>query len=618
MTSRFAIGPLAGALLSSCSPPTALERPIAPQAALVRREPSRPPVETSSVVFVARWGNPAQTLARLTESTGQDLTRAALSTFPGSETALALETPVDLVVALDADSAKGSVRIRFALGLQARSLDSARKAAGSLGMRVQPDADGSIRFVADHFQCLTSAPASDPRPRLVCASDETDLRSLARYVLRELPNEPLATADIHAEFRLDALRSRFSGHTQDLSGPLMAALLDIQSRNQAFDRARGGLLGAMSLEFSSLIDDIERVNVDADVSPQTSDVSAQVSLELRMHTSRLVQTLLAQAASSRAPPDSFFRLPADSTASFFVQGLDLRRLEPEKQLLGALFGEVLGYQGAPPKLRDEAAELISAIPLPTGDLVMSSGSTPLMASPLSKLALAERDLTLERARFGWRVLCVDGPPDRYASYFVKLLSAFGDPVLGPQLRRFIGARRAEVPLQVSARSPGPGAGLPPRTRVIETTWPARELDPRTGSLIPTHKPGLRLLLVLLPDADGNRTLIGMGSDEKLVASKLRIVRDNRPAHARLSDRSGLSELASARTPAGGFWSPAALLEPIERGLPNQGRTPITYTLEVDAKAARASVRVRAPKAALVDLSSLWAESLGGFENPVHK
>jgi hypothetical protein len=181
------------------------------------------------------------------------------------------------------------------------------------------------------------------------------------------------------------------------------------------------------------------------------------------------------------------------------------------------------------------------------------------------------------------------------------VEAFQDPVLGPQLRRFIGAQYGETPLSVRARPPTPGAGLPHGTRLIEMTLPARELDPRSGALVSGRTPGLKLLVAVAPLGRGEGTLIALGSDERLLSQKLRAISERGPVRGRLDERADLSRLTSTSAIAGGFWNVPSPAGGVDRDRPS---APLVYTLQVETEARRVEARLSLPAAAVAELAAL--------------
>jgi hypothetical protein len=567
-----------------------------------------PVVDASTALFVLRWQHPAKTLDLLAKAPASAVRDDLVSVLSSSYGALDLAKPIDVVVGLAPTSAGSAVELRLAAGFGILSTEAVFEAARKLGARERREANGGARFVVPEGSLACALPPArrDSAPRLVCGSNERDVASLVDYLSTTFPAERLGGSDLNLELRLESLRQRFKGRLQDLSAPLAAAALDIQSRNPAFDRALGRVLAAAATELSSVINDVHSVRAEAALHPESLDFEAGLTVKLHARTSRTARILLAQASHAAPAPDAFWRSPADSETAFFVNGLDAVELDSEKNLAGALFGEVFSYQGTPPKLRDAAAELVRALPMPRGTLTVSSAGAALDPARLAKLDTEQRDLELTRARLGWRLMTVEDTPDRYASYFALLAEAFRDPVLGPQMRRFIAARGGAVPLEVRSRTPARAARLPAGSRLTEMILPARELDPRRGVLVAGRKPGMKVVFVVVPEAGGKRTLIGVGADENLLASRLRDQLD--PARrSRSLERNAMPVLAGAKPIAGGFFSAAALRGLAAAELPNGGRTPVVYTLDAEAEASLLRVRARAPRAAVTDLSAWWAD-----------
>lgn len=597
MTRGFGCAVLALAF-AACAGPAASEHAPAP-ASPSRAVAAAPELGAESVLLFARVRHPAQALAHWGDVSAIALLKALLAGVPSGAAALALDSPIDVVVA----STQGLPDAALAAPIIAYDVDATRieESVARLGLRAEGRAGARRHFAANALFCALEG------RRMACGPSRAALFALEHYVLSQLPAPPASPSDVHAELRLAPLRTRFTGHLSDFSLPVCAALLDIQSRNREFDRALAAVHDACSRELAALVQDVDSITADATLPSGAGDAALDISARLSGKSAHLTRWLSAQAARGGPAPDAFWRIPSDCTNAAFINGLNAEEFRDDVKRFGKLFGELLSYQGTPPKLSDLAAELAADFPLPEGALVYGSGRNPFDEAQVSKQGLEARDLELERARWGWRLLSTDTASDRYASYFANVTNAFEDPVLGPQLRRFITAKGADAPLSIRRRNTPAGSGLPQSARLIEIAFPARELDPRSGSLVPGHKPGVRLLLAVTPLPTGEHGLLGLGADEKAVLSRLRSARDHQPQQARLENRDGLSELSRASAIAGGFTSAEALRDPAEPPLPNGGKAPIVYTVELDTAASVVRLRVRAPAPALSDISALLDE-----------
>jgi hypothetical protein len=566
--------------------------------------PVPPPIDARHTLLVLRWQNPEQS-----GSAGRDLAAQLLAALPGSQDTLSWSAPIELVLAMDPAAGANQFETRTALAFGVHSLAALSDHARRAGARLESATDGARYLVFERTGLVCALPpaSSERAARVVCGPSRRDVQSLLRYMTQVLPGELPGAADVRAELRLAPLHALTEPELFGLSEGLVKPLLNLQSRNKRSDRAGAHLSSETSKEISLLIRDVEHARGELRFEPATDTLESTLTLHFRSGNSRLLQSLLAQARHAEAPPTRFWRCPPDSSSALFVRGLEPADFRPHKELVGSLFGEVLSYQGTPPKLKELAAELVYAVPLPKGDLVLCSGAESAPTAP--GRSPEAHDLALARQRWGWRIVITGDEPDRYRSYLVKLVEAFQDPVLGPQLRRFIGAQYGETPLSVRARGPAPGAGLPHGTRLVEMTLPARELDPRSGSLVTGRSPGVKLLVAVLPLGRGEGTLIGVGSEERVLATKLRAVAEHAPSRARLDQRADLALLRSKAAIAGGFWNAASLRPAGEPSGPNAATNPLVYTLQVDPAARRVEARLSVPKAAVADLAAflrtLW-------------
>lgn len=559
-----------------------------------------PPIGASQRLLVLRWANPARVLQ---ERGGRELLQWLLGPLPVHEQTVNASAPIDLVWASDpaADASRFETRLALAFGV--RSIAALREDARRSGARVESTSDGALAWQSKGFVCALPETSPEGEARVVCGPARRDVQGLSRYVLGDLGRELPAAADVEAELRLAPLQGLGESELFDVSQALVKPLLNLQSRNQRFDRAGAHLSSEAAREVSLLIRDVERARGELRFAAASLD--GVFSLDFRSANSRLLQSLLAQANHAEAAPTRFWRCPPESSSALFVRGIEPADYRAHKELVGTLFGEVLSYQGTPPKLKDLAAELVYAVPLPKGDLVLCAGAGADAHASTKARSLEAQDLALAKQRWGWRVFITGDEPDRYRSYLVKLVEAFQDPVLGPQLRRFIGAQSGETPLSVRARPPAPGMGLPLGTRLVEMTWPARELDPRSGSLVVGRSPGLKLLVTVSPLGRGEGTLIGVGSDEKILAQKLRSIAQRSPAaRVRLDQRADLSRLTSTSAIAGGFWNIPSLASGDAGGPMSNPGSALVYTLQVDPRKRRIEARLSVPAAAAADLAAL--------------
>lgn len=565
--------------------------------------PVPPPIDASHTLLVLRWQNSERLRSERSGSAGRDLVAQFLAALPGGQNTLNWSAPIELVLAVDPAAGANRFETRAALAFGVRSLATLSDDARRAGARLSNAADGARYLVFQRAELVCALPAgsSERDARVVCGPSLRDVQGLLRYVTHTLPRELPGTADVRAELRLAPLHAFTEPALLELSEGLVKPLLNLQSRNKRFDRAGAHLSSEMSKEIALLIRDVEHARGELRFEPDADTLESTLTLQLRSGNSRLLQSLLAQARHAEAPPTRFWRCPPDSSSALFVRGLEPADFRPHKELIGSLFGEVLSYQGTPPKLKEMAAELVYAVPLPKGHLVLCSGAEPGNA-PAGRSPEAH-DLALARQRWGWRIVITGEEPDRYRSYLVKLVEAFQDPVLGPQLRRFIGAQYGEIPLSVRARAPTPGAGLPHGTRLVEMTLPARELDPRSGNLVTGRSPGVKLLVAVLPLGRGEGTMIGVGSEERLLATKLRTVAEHAPGRARLDQRADLARLRSTAAIAGGFWN-APSPPPGEPIRSNGANNPLVYTLQVAPEARSVEARLSAPTTAVADLAAL--------------
>lgn len=314
---------------------------------------------------------------------------------------LDLEQPLDVLFA----SLEGEGDPRFALALSLRAgadpatLGEAYKPVAKAGGRIAIELSGDL-----HASACEIRPAARTAARLVCASDATLLAAYAPFLARGAPGTEPAGASVSIRLRaagLHAMRAEMSkpGKNDDPTEKLGQRWLDRYLRDV------GELRAEMSLHDGEIELALEQTLLRGD----TVSSAAQC----------------ARPGAPEAPPDAFWRLPAEADAAFFFQGAPPEVMRP---LAGPALQELV--ESVPNLTATEQSELLEAMRglfLTGGPLVIAYGHPrPPAEKALEKLAQKppksgpKHDAATEKmlvgthaALTGWTLVHVDEPVQKW-------------------------------------------------------------------------------------------------------------------------------------------------------------------------------------------------------------
>lgn len=476
--------------------------------------------------------------------------------------------------------------------------DDKPSSGGSSGSGSGGDDEGD-----DRGRTCELAPAAGDAPvRIVCGTSKQDVLTLGPWLTRTAPRTP-ATADLHIEVRTAPVKETIS-EGKKLAGVMLASFLGGGFRASW---ARDLVLAAAS-DAADLASDVDGLTLDLTLSDSSATETATLSLS--GNTSVLARLATAHPERSGPAPAAFWQMPADTDFAMFGRGMDDAAIGHARDLLTDALGGGLVQDGA--KSADAKAVASAIGKLLTGaPLVYASG---LDVAAARKLLAAERALPPEASAgaaasakhataeemLGWRVLEVDQPPATLAGALKDLSTALGKPALLAALR---GRNKDVTPIVLRSAPVAKAAGLPSGTThwILELPPPpvrhARKDDDRDArtkdaKTAPAPRP-VTVHVFVAPD--GQRTWVGVGGDETVVAAKLAL--STAGSGDNLGGRTDLASLKAASVGAAGFvtarglsqlpvelrvlaagqaWGGAEALDDLDQ-MPQKGASPILFS-----------------------------------------
>ena len=615
----------AGLLLASCASKKPAEAPKAAEIAAAAPEPApdlSPVAAPADVIAVARVHQPSALVDTLVSWAALPVDWRALLAdgTPGADRVLALNAPIDAVVALS-PTAERSPEVLVALSVGLSSYDAAIALAKAQGKRLREVAPGIQRLAGEgESACAIAAAVGSAPARLVCSPEPEHLEQLLPYMVRGLPRETIGTRDLHAELRLEPLRRRFANQLRQLKAMGVPMLLhELALDVPGFDRALAEAAHGLMDEVLALSDDITHVELDL---TRIDDQNAELSFALHARGERswLLQTLRASSARMLTPPEAFWRLPADADFAGYGAGSDPARSANLRRTLRELLVGFLASEKLTPKTVDGLAGVIDLFWAEEAAASWAHGTTATAGKAAS---LRER----VAARLGWYVFAIEKD---VASYRQRL-DALARAVSSKEFRGALAKRFELAPDQLPSLKLAAAQGLPKGSAQYELVLPGGLLQameelapeiagkpeapgstPRAAADRPTTAAkgalaqGLTVSMLLVPDAP--RTWFVVASDAKLARAKLEVVRAG--TEKGLVARQGLEPLRTMRVVSGGYLTLKALLSSVPgaasvlTGAPGHGEVPMLFWSTVAATgnpAVRSVVRV--PRSSVRDIAA---------------
>jgi len=598
-----------------------------------------PVAEPAGIVGVLRFKSPRHTMASVGSSAGlpaamidagaRGLAEGAVGEILRGQVdpqrfaqVIALDAPIDGMVALDEDPKRKNAHVAFAVGLT--SLEGA-KAAAEAEAPLTEIANGMWRMGGKdrHEPTCAIAVASGPTPaRLVCGARDRDIIALGPYLTRTVTTQAAPVQDLEGELRIRPLDERFGGELRRfLPQAGFIAKSELSIGDPTFDAAVVDAAKALANELGAVITDLDKVNFG--VALKGGAVEARGSLAFRGKKSWTSSTIADGALRAGAAPELFWRAPKDSHSVLFARGSDPARyagiLKVGRKLLqGALASEKIGSAAD----RKALADLLTLPLKKNTNTVSASGSS--LGKPAGKSAQANFDAMMS-SLIGWHLIGVDEGPGGMSKWLKDMVAVYNRPGFQKALKDGMGSDSKMLPIvKIRPAPPGLGRG----SFAIEITVANLDAPPLGGKADRNKKVKMTMWVMVM--ADGDATWVGFGANKNELASRLKSVKKGTAKGKTLASRTGLSSLKSGQLTSGGFvtlamftksigatmetvlGTPAGQEAPQEvkqmlnaiKALPNRGETPILFTGKVSARqGVQSSGELVVPPGAIKDIAS---------------
>ncbi|HEY8041041.1 MAG TPA: hypothetical protein VIF15_14645 [Polyangiaceae bacterium] len=482
------------------------------------------------------------------------------------------------------------------------------------------------------------APAYGAAPvRLVCGWNARALAELGPWLTRTATRAG-AGADLHVDVRMAPLKPTIAEQKRLLGMILGSVLGGRLGLSSARDLAAG--VGGDLADFAT---DLDSMALDV----QMGDAGAQATATLKLSgaTSALGRVATGHPERSGPAPAAFWQLPGDADVALFERGIDEAELAKARDLLlqavsGALSD--VGLKDADRKPIVDAFGKVSS----SAALVYGSGvdAAEVRKALAAGRALGDKGDPAQRAEakretvealIGWRVIELDEPSAKLAGALKELSAALGKPGVAAAYH----AKSKElVPPSFHVAAVPKAAALPAGAQhyVLELhLTDRRPAPPRSGPIrgtpanaAPAGKP---LLVHVFVVPDGQRTWVGAGGDEAIVAAKL--AASLGAGGDKLAARPELASLKNGSVGAGGFVTARGLPEAAQQmallfsgstwgatetfdeaaQLPHQGLVPVVFSVTAQQGATPPPVvaTVLVPTGAIEDVVTAILRR-GGF------
>lgn len=589
-----------------------------------------PAQEPADVVAVARWRNPRRVFDTFQQWLGlpvpidegiEDMFR-----IPGMSSVIAMDAPVELLVALDPNASDRNPKpfVGFSVGM--RSVEDARQVMQK-NRELREVQEGVYRVEVgpqyDRMTCLLAPSLGASPGRLVCGPQERDVETLYPYMTRGLPVASMPESDLHGEIRLAPIQKKYG---RMLPGALeMGASVishEIGTGDRNLDRAITDAVSGLSQELLALSNDLDSVVIDAKLDPDGRTMNGEMMLQLKSRNSWLSQRMFDNISKAGPPPEIFWRTPGKADSAFFDRGVDGKNYGAVKRHGGNLIDAALAHENFPAADRKAVVDLFERLFDGSPMSVSASGHIDPANTPAGGTEF-DRIRETAAASLGWQLIGIEEPPTRVDGWLRDLANVYRRPAIQTWLRNKTKLDNASMPkVQYGALQAAGLQGL----KSLQITIPATAFD-RTIKGQP--KPFTYYIMVL---PHGSRTWVAMGADKATLETQLRAVKSG---SGTIEGRAGLEPLKAGRYVSGGYMTMAgiaaqatgSMLQGLDRGgfrnsemeqvlnalarMPNHGETPILLMSQVqDGSPARVKIQFLVNRGTIDDLRS-FIVTMGG-------
>lgn len=608
-----------------------------------------PVAEPADLVGLVRWKNPGISFANLSGCAGlpQELSDQGSKALLGQlfkdalrglvdaklmASAIAVEAPMDVVVALDQSSRKPKPYWAFSMGLS--SLDGAKAAITQDAVLVEVT-PGVWRIGDKEKQrdsrCVIAASAGSTPARLVCSDHEKDVLALAPYLTRTMPTTAPAASDLHGEFRITPIEGRYGQELrQVLKGLPVLAQSQASIGDATFDDALLEAATALSGEVGALVSDLDKISVDIGAD-RNNCLSTTGSIQLRGKSSWLANTMADRADRAGAPPALYWKLPKDADSAFFGRAGDPSRYTDILRVLRKMIEGGLG------KLKIGSADDRKAL-VELLDIRLSKDTNTVSASGrgdaqkparAAKPGASKAQQVVEamiNSSVGWYVMGFDDSPEAVLKSLKSLVSVYNRKgLIDPIKKELRDDARFFPTVKMGAGPAALGKGAQDVEIKFEFVAEPPSYDSKGKKVAPKGDKVSFTFHILLVQ-DGKTSWLGIGANKDELVKRLQIAKGGAEADT-LASRAGIESLRSGKNMTGGFMTlnvmtkainsamngplgqekPAVASEILSalNGLPHKGESPMFLTTQVSAGSApRADLTLQIGKGTVEDIGSM--------------
>ncbi|MDP9149581.1 MAG: hypothetical protein M3O36_06530, partial [Myxococcota bacterium] len=398
------------------------------------------------------------------------------------------------------------------------------------------------------------APAFGPAPlRLVCGKSSDALAQLGPWLTRTAVRAQ-ATSDVHVDVRMRPVQETLLAQKRLFAMVLASVMAE-----------RGGLSGARPVASSlatDLVDfalDLDSVALDVALGP-AGDASATAALGLTGVTSTLGHVVTAHPERAALPPAVFWQLPAEAYTAFFSRGVDDVDVARARDVVGRVIADKLSALGVAAAVRqpivDAAGKLISAAPM--------SYAGGVDEGEVKRAAAVEgvdaRGATVE-ALFGWHLLALDEPAERFAGAMNAIAHAWSRPTAAAGYQAHGNPQEAAPSLRAAPVAKGSAPSLAGASHYVldlPLVDPEPGGSPSGANANVPNAAGRRkpVAIHVLVVPAGAQTWLGLGGDEARLEAKLAAAMSG--TGATLASRADVAALKDRAAGFGGFVMPLGL------------------------------------------------------------
>ncbi len=585
-------GVLACAKKNSAAPETASRPPAEEReeaaASPQEQEPPPPPADAPpGVVLRARIEDPEALVLAALEAAASPVSLEELLQEAPQRVRRLLTKVVDIGASVEALIALNPVADQepfAAWSLAARGTRPVLSALDKARIEFREGPGGIFYFSFEGSPCALGRSRGPSAARVTCANSEEALRELVAYMLRGLPDESLSDASVHVEVLMAPLRETYGRQLRRLR--LLASVFARQMHqgNEKLDRAISDAAVGLAEEFSALVEDVERFELD--VWEKDRDFDLSLRLVQKGQTSWTASALRAASRKAAPAPAQFRSLPKSASAASYFRTLPEGQTEEISRVLADLLDGGLQTQGLSSR---GSARLAGAL---TEFLFAERTAVSALGPPASVGDGEDRRLSS-----AWSVWGTDRSAKEVKSLLADLSAVISSrefqKLLAEDDSRLIFKRRSRPLRGVTEavvyewKLPEEAMQLLDWNRLLRRYAGAHVTDDLEQKWLSSNQGYLAVR------AAGDMTWMAMGSDAESVAQGLRLVTS--PEVEELEADPSVAPLLKVPSVSAGFVRLGGLFASLGRSFPKEmaetlpdmlrdaphrGRTPVTYSVRV--------------------------------------